>query len=43
MGTKLSEEVPSINAFDHCISGFYYKDKLYFIDPTISYHVEILS
>ncbi|MBK8365942.1 MAG: DUF3857 domain-containing protein [Bacteroidetes bacterium] len=37
MGTKLSEEVPSINAFDHCISGFYYKDKLYFIDPTISY------
>jgi transglutaminase-like putative cysteine protease len=37
MGTKLSEEVPSINAFDHCISGFYYQNKLYFIDPTISY------
>ena len=37
MGTKISEEVPSINAFDHCISGFYHKNKLYFIDPTITY------
>jgi len=37
MGTKLPEDVPSINAFDHCISGFYYQNKLYCIDPTISY------
>ena len=37
MGTKISEEVPSINAFDHCISGFYHQNKLYFIDPTITY------
>lgn len=37
MGTKIKEEVPSINAFDHCISAFYYQDKIYFIDPTISY------
>lgn len=37
MEAKLPNEVPSINSFDHCISGFYYLDKLYFIDPTISY------
>lgn len=33
-GTK--EKLPSNQAFDHCVVQFEYRDKSYFIDPTIS-------
>lgn len=35
-GDKVVEEVPAINAFDHCIASFIYKGQIFFIDPTIS-------
>lgn len=34
---KTSDRLPGINAFDHCISSFTFENKLYYIDPTISY------
>lgn len=34
---KTPENIPGINAFDHCILSFTYANQLYFIDPTISY------
>lgn len=34
---KTAEQLPAISAFDHCISSFTFENKLYFIDPTISY------
>ncbi|MFY9309681.1 MAG: DUF3857 domain-containing protein [Bacteroidia bacterium] len=37
IGKRLMDHVPSINIFDHCISVFVYKNRLQFIDPTISY------
>lgn len=35
-GEKIREELPSIVAFDHCIVQFKFKDKIYYVDPTIS-------
>lgn len=37
LGNTLVDHVPSISIFDHCISVFIYKNRLHFIDPTISY------
>lgn len=37
LGKTIKNQVPSINAFNHCISTFEFNKKRYFIDPTISY------
>ncbi|MBA2612731.1 MAG: DUF3857 domain-containing protein [Bacteroidetes bacterium] len=37
LGKTLTDQNPSIDVFNHCISCFIYEEKYYFVDPTISY------
>lgn len=37
LGTTIASYVPSMGKFDHCISVIDFKNKLYYIDPTITY------
>ena len=37
LGEKVKERNPSINTFNHCIVGFLYNNKMYFVDPTVTY------
>ena len=33
---KISNEVPSVNAFDHCVVQIKFNNNLYYVDPTIN-------
>lgn len=35
-GERINESLPSIVAFDHCVVGFEFKGKTFYVDPTIS-------